>query len=52
MDENKEAGKKGGGIAKHARIELEEKSGKKIVGGENFLPGQKSIEKFDEESSG
>lgn len=38
MPENKEAGKKGGGIAKKARLELEEKTGKRIVTGENFLP--------------
>jgi len=37
MDENKDAGKKGGGIAKHARVELEEKTGKKVVSGKNFL---------------
>lgn len=52
LDENKDAGKRGGGIAKHARIELEEKTGKKMVTGENFLPGQKSIEKLDEGSLG
>ena len=38
MDENKEAGKKGGGIAKKARRELEAKTGRKVVIGENFLP--------------
>ena len=38
MDENKEAGKKGGGIAKKARLELEAKSGKKVVTDESFLP--------------
>jgi hypothetical protein len=38
MEENKEAGKKGGGIAKKARRELEAKSGRKVVTGENFLP--------------
>ena len=32
------AGKKGGGIAKRARLELEEKTGKRIVSGENYLP--------------
>ena len=32
------AGKKGGGIAKKARLELEEKTGKSIVSGENYLP--------------
>jgi len=42
MPENKEAGKKGGGIAKKARLELEEKTGKKIITGENFLPTKSS----------
>ena len=43
MAENADAGKKGGRIAKNARLELEHKSGKKVVTGENFLPpaGQK-----------
>jgi len=40
---NKSAGKKGGGIAKNARYELESKTGKKIVTGENFkLPSNKN----------
>ncbi|MBU1181524.1 MAG: BRO family protein [Pseudomonadota bacterium] len=38
MDENMDAGKKGGGIAKKARLELETKTGKKVVTGESFLP--------------
>ena len=38
MPENTVAGKKGGGIAKRARLELEKKTGKKIVTGENYLP--------------
>jgi DNA-damage-inducible protein D len=38
MKENKEAGKKGGGIAKKARLELENKTGRKVVTDENFLP--------------
>ena len=38
MPENTEAGKKGGRIAKKARLELEEKTGRKVVTGENFLP--------------
>lgn len=37
MEENKKAGKKGGGIAKRARLELESKTGKKVVSGSNFL---------------
>ena len=38
MAENAEAGKKGGSIAKRARHELERKTGRKVVTGENFLP--------------
>jgi hypothetical protein len=38
MEENEEAGKKGGGISKKARLELEEKTGKPVVTGQNFLP--------------
>jgi DNA-damage-inducible protein D len=38
MKKNKEASKKGGRIAKKTRIELEEKTGKKIVSNKNFLP--------------
>ena len=37
MEENKVAGKTGGGIAKRARLELEEKTGKKVVSGQNYL---------------
>jgi len=38
MKDNKAAGKKGGRIAKKARLELESKTGKKVVTGDNFLP--------------
>ena len=38
MDENKVAGKRGGGIAKKARRELEAKTGRRVITGENFLP--------------
>lgn len=37
LPENAEAGKKGGKIAKKARLELEQKTGKSVVTGENFL---------------
>ena len=37
MDKNKVAGKKGGGIAKKARRELEAKTGRRVVTGESFL---------------
>ena len=38
MTENAEAGRKGGRIARQARLELENKTGKPVVTGENFLP--------------
>ena len=37
LEENKIPAKKGGRIAKNARLELEQKTGKKIVTGENYL---------------
>ncbi|WP_281238396.1 BRO family protein [Flavobacterium praedii] len=39
--ENAKASKKGGAIAKNARIALEDKTGKSVVTGENFLPPAK-----------
>ena len=42
MPANSEAAKSGGKISKHARIELESKTGGKIVTGENYLPPSKS----------
>ena len=41
MIENEAAAKTGGGIARKARLELEAKTGRKVVGGENFLPPNK-----------
>jgi hypothetical protein len=38
LSQNAKAGKKGGAIAKNARKELESKTGKSVVTGENFLP--------------
>ncbi len=43
LTENADAGKKGGGIAKKARKELEEKTGKNIISKENYLPRQHSL---------
>lgn len=37
LTENKVATKTGGGIARNARLELEQKTGKKVVTGQNFL---------------
>ena len=39
--ENAKASKKGGAIAKNARLALEAKTGKNVVTGENFLPPKK-----------
>jgi DNA-damage-inducible protein D len=44
--QNAVAGKKGGKIAKDARIALEQKTGKKVVTGENFLPPAKPKKKL------
>jgi DNA-damage-inducible protein D len=41
LTENKNAGKKGGAIAKNARKELEAKTGKSVVSRDNFLPPKK-----------
>jgi len=38
LPENAVAGKTGGGIARKARLNLEEKTGRKVVSGENYLP--------------
>ena len=48
LAENKLASKKGGNIAKNARLELEAKTGKNVVTGENFLPPVKVTPKIKE----
>lgn len=45
MDENKVASKEGGGIAKKARLELENKTGKKVISSKNYLPPKKELKK-------
>jgi DNA-damage-inducible protein D len=47
LEENKIPAKKGGRVAKNARLELEKKTGKKVVSGKNFkgLPGVKNVGK-------
>ena len=42
IHENARASKKGGAIAKNARKELEDKTGKSVITGENFLPPMKA----------
>jgi len=46
LTENAKSGKKGGKIAKDARLALEKKTGKKVVTGENFLPPPKENKKL------
>jgi DNA-damage-inducible protein D len=47
MQENAKAGKKGGAVAKNARRELEAKTGKSVVTGENFLPPSKEAKRLN-----
>ena len=49
MSENAKAGKKGGKIAQKARLDLEEKTGKNVVSGENFLPPSRKKKQLDED---
>lgn len=45
FSENSVPAWKGGWVAKNARLELESKTGKRVVSGENFLPPAKDAEK-------
>jgi DNA-damage-inducible protein D len=42
LPSNKKAAKSGGNIAQRARVELESKTGRRVVSGENYLPPGKS----------
>ena len=46
MGENKAAARTGGRIAKKARLELETKTGRKVVSGENYLPPAKAAKQI------
>lgn len=46
LQQNAVASKKGGAVAKNARKELENKTGKSVVTGENFLPPKKQNKKL------
>ncbi len=46
ITQNATAGKKGGKIAKDARLALENKTGRKVITGENFLPPVKQRKKL------
>lgn len=52
MVENSEAGKKGGNIAKGARLELEGKTGNSVVSGENFMPPTKQMKRIKSDAVG
>jgi len=47
MEENKKAAKIGGNIAKKARLELEDKTGKSVISNENYLPPKKQNKKLE-----
>ncbi len=47
ITQNAVAGKKGGRIAKDARLALENKTGRKVITGENFLPPAKENKKLN-----
>jgi DNA-damage-inducible protein D len=46
LQQNAQASKKGGSVAKNARKELESKTGKSVVTGSNFLPPKKDTKKL------
>jgi hypothetical protein len=48
VPENAEAGRQGGGIARKARRELEGKTGRPVVTGENFLPPKAAAKRIKE----
>jgi DNA-damage-inducible protein D len=45
MPQNVVAGKIGGGVAKNARVDLENKTGRKVISGSNYLE-QKQVKKI------
>jgi prophage antirepressor-like protein len=52
LKENAEAGKKGGAIANNAKKELESKTGKSVVTGENFLaPKKEKTKEINEDNN-
>ena len=44
LKENKDPAKKGGRIAKNARRELEQKTGKSVISGNSYLPNKKNVQ--------
>lgn len=49
LEKNQVAGKKGGNIAKKARLELEDQTGKKVISSENYLSQEKYKTLIEEE---
>ena len=47
LQQNAIAGKKGGKIAKDARLALEQKTGKNVITNESFVPLSKGKKKLD-----
>lgn len=52
MDENMDAAKTGGNIAKKARLELEQKTGQSVVTGQNYLPPAQNLPPTEKKSKG
>ena len=46
FEENKSAAKVGGNIAKRAREDFEERTGQKVISGENYLPKQNKVKQI------
>lgn len=47
LEKNKQAAQKGGNIAKKARQELENKTGKSVITNENYLPPKKEVKRLE-----
>jgi DNA-damage-inducible protein D len=52
LEPNKRAGQKGGGIARKARLELEDRTGRNVVTEDNFLPPKKDLEELERKGKG
>jgi len=46
MTKNKEAAKTGGRIAKRARLDLEGRTGRKVVSSDSYLPPPRAVKKI------
>ncbi len=52
LADNAEAGRKGGGIARKARQELEQKTGRQVVTSESFLPSKNDVRRIKQREGG